>query len=481
MDEKTRETLEIFKEISDIPRCSGHEKNIAEWLGRWAKKNRLESRIDSVGNMVIKVPATEGYENAAGIVFQGHLDMVCEKTPASNHDFSKDPIVLVYDGDWLKADKTTLGADNGIGIALCLAIAKDDTATYPPLELLFTVEEETGLRGAESLQPGFIEGSVLINIDSEEEGVFTVGSAGGRILLIECPVSTEPLPEMFNAYKLQVSGLCGGHSGVDIHKHRGNANKILAGTLKLLNGASEFKLLSMKGGSLSNAIPRDAEAVIACDPNQLHALKKVVSESEQAFQCEYAATDPSLSIRLSEADPDDVPGSALVQENTNIAITLLSDLPDGVIGMSPDIEGLVETSNNVATVELNEKVMTILCFQRSSVMGKMDNLTSKIENIAKQAGAEMKTEGEFPPWEPNMQSLLLAKCQEVYIDLFKKEPEVSVIHAGLECGVIGSKYSGLDMISLGPTIENPHSPDEKLYIPSIGKVRDFLVSIIGSF
>ena len=481
MDEKTREILELFQEISAMPRCSGNEKNIAEWLVAWAKNNGLESRVDSVGNVVLKVPATEGYENVPGIVFQGHLDMVCEKTPASNHDFSKDPISLLYDGDWLKADKTTLGADNGIGIALCLAIAKDKTATHPPLEFLFTVEEETGLKGAESLQPGFIEGTSLINIDSEEEGVFTVGSAGGRMILLEYPISTEPFPETFGACKLQVSGLRGGHSGVDIHKQRGNANKILAQILKLLNDASEIKLISMKGGSLSNAIPRDAEAVIACEPNRLQTLQKVISEFEQALHREYAASDPSLSIRLSKADSGDVPGSALVQENTDTAITLLSDLPDGVIGMSPDIEGLVETSNNVATVELTEKAMTILCFQRSAVIAKMDELTSKIENISRQAGASVTIEGEFPPWEPDMLSPLLARCKEAYRELFEKEPEVSVIHAGLECGVIGSKYPGLDMISLGPTIQNPHSPDEKLYIPSVGKIRDFLVSILGSF
>lgn len=256
---------------------------------------------------------------------------------------------------------------------------------------------------------------------------------------------------------------------------------ILAGTLKALNHATEIRILSMKGGSLSNAIPRDAKAVVAFDPNRLEMLNNTVRETERAFQHEYAASDPSISIRLSEAGSENVSGLALGRDITKIAIGLLNDLPDGVVGMSTHIEGLVETSNNVATVEVTEKAMSVLCFMRSSVMEKIDELTSKIEIAAKRAGAKITNEGEFPPWEPNMQSPLLAKFQKVYRDLFDKEPEVSVIHAGLECGTIGSKYPGLDMISLGPNIENAHSPDEKLYIPSIGKIHDFLVSIIGSF
>jgi dipeptidase D len=481
MDKKTREILDIFKEISTIPRCSGDEKNITNWLEKWAQNNGLKVRTDRMGNVVIKIPATKGYEKAAGIVVQGHLDMVCEKTPESKHDFSKDPIRLVYDGDWLKADKTTLGADNGIGIALCLALAKDETIAHPPLELLFTVEEESGLNGAGSLQSGFIEGHVFINIDSEEEGIFTVGSAGGRVLLIGLPISTEPFPKTFKAYKLQIHGLRGGHSGVDIHKHRGNANKILAKALNVVNRSSEIKLLSMKGGTRASAIPRDAEALIGCEPSQLPTLQKVISEFEQTIQREYASSDPSLSIRLSEIDSGDFPRSALVQKDTDNAIILLSALPDGVVEMSSDIEGLVETSNNVATIELTEKALTILSFQRSSMLAKLDDVTSTIENTAAQVGARVRIVGEFSAWEPNMQSPLLKQCQEVYRDLFKEEPEVSVIHAGLECSVIGAKFPGLDMISLGPTIEDPHSPDEKLYIPSIGKMWDFLVAFLRSY
>lgn len=480
MDKKTLEILDIFKDISAIPRCSGNEKNVAAWLEEWAKTNGLAVQTDPVGNVVIKVPATNGRETAEGVVLQGHMDMVCEKTPESDHDFSKHPIPVLHDGDWLKADKTTLGADNGIGIALSLALAKDKTIAHPRLELLFTVEEETGLRGAESLQPGFIEGKVLLNIDSEDEGVFTVGSAGGRILQIDCPVAAEPVPETGSFCVLRTSGLRGGHSGVDIHKRRGNANKILTDALTALNRSFGIRLASMKGGTLTNAIPRDAEAVVRCDRARFAELQKIVSNFEGNVRNQYADSDPDVSIRLSEVDPDHLPGAVLVRKDSEKVLRLLAALPDGVMEMSPDIEGLVETSSNLARVELTDSTLTVLNFPRSSVMAALDDVTANIRSEAARLGAAVKKSGEFPPWEPDMQSPLLEKCRGVYRRLFKKEPEVSVIHAGLECSVIGSKIPGLDMISIGPTVENPHSPDERLYIPSIVKVWDFLAAFLDS-
>ncbi len=481
MDKNLREILEIFESISAIPRCSGNEKNIASWIEAWAERRRLNVISDPAGNVVIKIPATKGFESAPGIVFQGHLDMVCEKIRDSAHDFSKDPIRLIQDGDWLTADGTTLGADNGIGIALCLSLADDGSLPHPPLELLFTVEEETGLTGAESLQPGFIDGNVFINIDSEEEGIFTVGSAGGRTLSIDRPVSTGLLPEAFRVYRLQVHGLRGGHSGVDIDKRRGNANKILAGALNALRVTADLSLLSMTGGTRSNAIPRDAEAVIAFDPARLQAFQTVISDFERTVRREYALAESSLSIALSEAASEDFPGLALSPKDFDTVLRLLSAFPDGVVEMSSDIEGLVETSNNLATVTLTEKSVSILCFMRSSVMAKLDALTSEIEKLSVQAGGSVRNDGEFPPWEPNMRSPLLAKCRQVYSDLYGAPPQVSVIHAGLECGIIGSRYPGLDMISLGPDIENPHSPDERLFIPSVVKIREFLVALLGAY
>jgi dipeptidase D len=481
MNPRFSDVLTIFKEISAILRCSGQEKNIAAWLRKWAMDHRMKVESDPTGNVVIKVPATKGFENAPGIVLQGHMDMVCEKNPASSLDFSKDPIRLVHDGDWLKADNTTLGADNGIGMALCLSLAKDQSVAHPPLELLFTVEEETGLTGAESIQPGFLSGQILINIDSEDEGIFTVGSAGGRMLTIDYPVSSEPRPDSFKAYRLQIHGLRGGHSGVDIHKHRGNANKILAGALVAICNTAEIKLLSMKGGTRSNAIPRDAEAVIAFDPVRFPTLERIIGEYEQRVRHEYGESDPSVSVILSEVPPENNSGFGLIQKDFDATVKLLSDLPDGVVEMSPDIEGFVETSNNLATIELTEKALTILCFQRSSSMAKLDKLTSSMDTLSATAGATIRSGGDFPPWEPNTHSSLLVRCRQVYQNLFGMEPKVSAIHAGLECSIIGSKYPGLDMISLGPTIENPHSPDERLYIPSVQKVRDFLVALLRSY
>lgn len=480
MDKKTRELVEILKEISAIPRCSGNEKTLRDWLVKWAENNRLEARVDTVGNVVIRVPSSKDYEAAPGIVLQGHMDMVCEKTPESNHDFSKDPISFVYDGDWLTAHNTTLGADNGIGIALCLSIATDESITHPSLELLFTVEEETGLKGAESVQPGFIEGKLFINIDSEDEGVLTVGSAGGRMLLVEYPIATEPIPDTLNIYTLQVSGLFGGHSGVDIHKHRANANKILATALNTINSSFDIKLLSLKGGSQSNAIPRDAAAVIGCETALFPELQSVIEKFEQNVQGEYASSDPSISVKLSERNPSDALQTVLGQKDVNNVIQLLLAIPDGVVNMSSEIEGLVETSNNVGTVKQTKNSIAIECFLRSSVTAELDELTSTIKNAATRFGAVVNNNGDFPPWEPNMESPLLSQCRAIYGNLFGKSPEVSVIHAGLECSVIGSKVPGLDMISIGPTIENPHSPDERLHIPSIGRVWEFLVAFLGS-
>ncbi len=481
IDEKTRQILDIFEQISAIPRCSKHERDVSTWLTKWAKDNGLKARSDQMGNVVINVPATTGYENASGIVLQGHLDMVCEKTPESNHNFSKDPIRLIYDGDWLSADKTTLGADNGIGIAIGLALAKERTIAHPPLELLFTVEEETGLTGAQSLKSQFIEGTVFINIDSEEEGTFTIGAAGGRVTLIELPISTERLPKDFTTSKLQVRGLRGGHSGVDIHKHRGNANTILARTLDVANRSSEIRLISMKGGTRTNAIPRDAETLIAYKSTQFPTLQKLISEFEQTVQQEYALSEHSLSITFSQPDTGGFFGPALTQNDTDNVIKLLHTLPDGVAEMSSDIEDLVETSNNIATVELNKRSLIVLSFQRSSVMPKLEEITAKIEDTAARSGAETRNVGEYPAWEPNMNSALLKRGKEVYKTIFEKEPVVSIVHAGLECNVIGSKYPGIDMLSIGPTIENPHSPDEKLYIPSISNVWKFLVALLKSY
>lgn len=479
MEEKTRAVLEVFEEISRIPRCSKNEEAIGSWLMRRAEDRGFQGKQDKAGNIVVRVPATSGCENRPPVVLQGHLDMVCQKTPDSNHDFTKDPIRLVYDGDWLTADRTTLGADNGIGLALGLALATDEDVERPPLELLFTVDEETGLTGANLLEPGFVEGRILLNLDSESEGVFIVGCAGGQHTEVTLPLSFLPLPENYDAWKLTAHGMRGGHSGVDIHKFRANANKILARALDAARRRAEIRILAVKGGSAHNAIARDAEATFVCAPSQSSALKDAVKVFEKAVRDEYASTEQKMAVTLAEEGIGEKTGS-FTKESADTAIDLMLSIPHGVSEMSAKLEGRVETSNNFAIIETKNKELHILSSQRSSVMSRLSAVTGQIEAAAALAGARAETGGGYPAWQPDMNSSLLKRCKEVYQRLFGKEPMVEAIHAGLECGIIGSKYEGMDAISVGPTLENPHSPDERLYIPSVGKVWDFLVELLRS-
>jgi len=479
MHGKVCEILDIFEQIAAIPRCSKHEEKISQWLQSWARDNGLPVRADEAGNVVIEVEASEGYENSPVVVIQGHMDMVCEKTPDSAHDFSKDPIRPIADGEWLRADKTTLGADNGIAIAMGLVMATDKAVSHPSLELLFTVDEEQGLTGAAKLVPDFIKGRILLNIDSEDEGVLTVGCSGGKETRISLPLSFTGLPEDYQIYRLTVSGLRGGHSGVDIHKHRASANRILARLLGLLKESDDIRLVWIKGGTAHNAIARDAEARIAFKSADRDSVAKKISDFEQIVRSEFAASEKAPSLKISA--PESSTGQVVSAEDTARAINLMLALPHGVIGMSPDIESLVETSTNFAIVEIKDDALKILSSQRSSVMSKLDELSQRIEALAALAGADTESGNAYPAWEPNMDSPLLQHCQDTYKKLYGKEPSVEIIHAGVECAILGVKYSGMDMISLGPTIENPHSPEERINIPTIGKVWDYLAEILKSF
>jgi len=482
MHGKTREILDIFEQIAAIPRCSKHEEKISQWLQQWARDKGFTVRADSAGNVVIEVAASERYENAPPVVIQGHTDMVCEKTPDSAHDFSTDPIRPIADGEWLRADNTTLGADNGIAIAMGLVLATDKTVSHPELELLFTVDEEQGLTGAAKLAPDFIKGRILLNIDSEDEGVLTVGCSGGKETRISLPLSFTELPEDYQVYRISVSGLRGGHSGVDIHKHRASANRILARLLGLLKESDNIRLVSIKGGTAHNAIARDAEARIASNSTNEGAIGKIVSDFEQIVRNEFAASEKLPSVEISAPQNGAGQSSRSVStEDTARAINLMLALPHGVIVMSLDIEGLVETSTNFAIVEIKDDALKILSSQRSSVMSKLDELSRRIEALSALAGADTESGNAYPAWEPNMDSPLLERCKDTYQKLYGKQPSVEIIHAGVECAILGGKYPGMDMISLGPTIENPHSPEERINIPTIGKVWDYLVEILKSF
>ncbi|MEE4265221.1 MAG: aminoacyl-histidine dipeptidase [Desulfobacteraceae bacterium] len=481
MDPKTKRILDLFQQINEIPRCSKNEEKIVHWLKQWAVENQFPVKVDAAGNMVTTVSPSAGYEHSPGIVIQGHVDMVCEKSPDADHNFSKDPIRHVFEGDWLRADKTTLGADNGIAIAMAMALATDNKVAHPTLELLFTVDEETGLNGAKLLEPGFVKGKVLLNVDSETEGEFTVGCAGGRHTHVSRKLTFTGLNGNDTFFGLKIQGLHGGHSGIDINKNRANANKVLARTLDRLSTSCPIYLISLKGGTAHNAIPRDAAATFACDPSQAATVVKVVRDFEKTLQSEYAAVEPLLAIALSPVDCGPKENTALSKQETRKVIDLILSLPHGVMGMSPDFEGLVETSNNLATVEIIDGSLKVLTSQRSSVMSRMDELTAIINATASLAGADSQSGSEYPPWTPTLQSALLKRCKEVYEKISGRQPTVLSLHAGLECAIIGEKYEGMDMISFGPTMQDPHSPNERLFIPSIGKVWDFMVALLESY
>jgi len=471
--------IEIFEQISQIPRCSKQEEKISQWLHQWATSENYQVSMDKTGNMLITVPATPGCEESPVIVIQGHMDMVCEKRPDSPHDFNKDPVRVIRDGDWLKADGTTLGADNGIALAIAMAIATDNTLKRPPLELLFTVDEETGLTGAMGMDADLVGGRILINIDSEDEGEFTIGCAGGTETRISLPLGPRKAPGGHTLWKLVTGGMRGGHSGIDIHKHRANAIKLMARTLEYIYRNTSIWLISLAGGKSHNAIPREASALLAAQSGR--DLVPLVSDFEKTLQKEYALSDSSLFVTLSKAPEGVSPVQAISEEDTRKVLAFLLSLPDGVDDMSAEIEDLVETSSNLAKVELKQDVLDVISSQRSSVMSRLDEITLKVESAAVLAGAESRNANEYPSWAPDLSSPLLHRCRSVYQKLFQTEPRVKALHAGLECGVIGAKCNGMDMISIGPTIRNPHSPDESLNVLSLEKVWKFLVALLSSY
>ena len=481
MHPKTKVVLDHFEQISRIPRRSKHEQRISRRLQDWAAGRGYAVRQDSAGNLCICVAGTPGCENAPAVIVQGHMDMVCEKTEDSSHDFDTDPIRFVHDGDWLKADGTSLGADNGIALALAMTLVEDEAVVHPPLELLFTVDEESGLTGASQLDAKIFSGRYLLNLDSEEEGVFTVGCAGGKDVRLHLTLETVPCPDGHRLCELIVKGLCGGHSGVDIHKRRASANRLLARALRSALAASPITLVSVNGGTVHNAIARDAAACIACRPKDVSKLGDHIRQLEQALQHEYASAEPSLQLLFQPAEQPAAAGEALTPEATGRTIHLLLALPHGVAGMSADMPSVVETSNNLATVELTGDTLKILSSQRSSVMSRLEEITSRVESIASLADARTSVTNSYPAWQPDMASPLLSRCRRVYRSVFDEDPKVQIIHAGLECGIIGAKKEGMHMISFGPNIENPHSPDERLHIPSIGKVWEFIVSLMNDF
>ncbi len=472
-DAQAKRVWEIFSQINRIPRCSKNEGQIIEWLKDFVKSRNLSCRNDAVGNTVIELPATEDYKNSPTIVLQSHVDMVCEKTPESKHDFSKDPIEIIERDGWVTADGTTLGADNGLGVALALALA-DEKLPHPRLELLFTVDEETGLTGANGLEQGFITGKYLINLDGEDESLI-IGCAGGEMTEITMKLDCKNTPEGLECFVLKISGLHGGHSGVDIDKNFANAIKLLAKTLQALQDKFDLRMCSIDGGKAANAIPRDAQAVVCLETSAIDAVKKTLLETESSFKKQFSKTDPELKIDLINADAE----KKIINHKSKI-INLLSALPTGAYRMSEEFEGTVETSNNLARVETvsESNLLRINTMQRSFKISEMDELTGKITETAEKAGAEVKTSDRYPGWKPDTGSGLLKKCTDTYVKLHGRTPPTKVVHAGLEPAVIKQKFPDMEAVSVGPTIENPHSPRERLNIASVDAAWNFLLKLI---
>ncbi len=460
-----------FNSVCGIPHCSKNEKALGDFVLAAAKARGCTAKRDAAGNVLIEVPATQGKEKSPVVVLQGHLDMVCEKNSATKHDFDRDPIRPFVDGDWIKAEGTTLGADNGIGVAASLAVMDDDTLTHGPLELLFTADEETGLNGANGLQPGFLKGRILLNLDSEDEGVFFIGCAGGADSDIALPIKRAS-GGSGDSLKVTLSGLRGGHSGLDINTGRGNAVQLLARILYGLN--VPFSLVHLEGGNKHNAIPREAFAhVVTKDPA---GLKKALDAALNQIRFEYKTVEKDTALTVEPAK--DYHRNPMDDAGRNAFLSLLLGLPHGVLAMSQDIPELVETSNNLAIVRVTESKALIHTSTRSSIGSALEAGRAKIAAIAGLAGAEINHLSGYPGWAPNIQSPLLAVMKKVHKDLTGKEPEIKAVHAGLECGIIGEKYPGMDMISFGPDLRNPHSPDEKVSIPTVERFYNLLAATL---
>jgi dipeptidase D len=464
-----------FYSLTQIPRPSKHEVKVQEFALKFGKDLGLESFVDEVGNVIIRKPATPGMENRKGVILQGHLDMVPQKNSDTAHDFVKDPIDAVIDGEWVRAKGTTLGGDNGMGVAAAMAILESKDIPHGPVEALFTCDEETGMTGAFGLKAGLLKGDILMNLDSEDEGELYIGCAGGTNANVEFTYTDSPVPANVAAFKLSVTGLKGGHSGVDIHLGRGNSNKVLNRLLWISTKNFGLRLASIDGGSLRNAIPRESFAVITLPTDKKDAFLKYVKEYTTVVRKELSAVEPDLKI---EAVSCDLPKS-LIDEKTQInLLNAVYGCPNGVIRMGNEMVGLVETSTNLAIVKSENGIIKIQCLLRSSVDSAKEDLEQMMRSVFESAGAKIIFDGQYPGWKPNPQSPILKAMQDIYQKKYGKVPEIKAIHAGLECGLLGGVYPHWDMISFGPTIRYPHSPDEKVNIKTVQLFWDFLVETL---
>jgi dipeptidase D len=467
-----------FAAISRVPRCSKNETAVAQYVLETARRLGLAAKQDECGNVLVKKPATPGKINVRSVALQGHLDMVCEKNADKVHDFSKDPIELVRKDNVLMAHGTTLGADNGIAVATNLAIMESAGLEHGPLEFLFTVDEETSLTGAGNLKPDFLESRTLLNLDSEEEGELYVGCAGGRNTTGTWTVDYEKAPKKSVAVTVTVKGLRGGHSGLEIDKGRGNSIKILNRILFALTELGA-KLSAVNGGNKSNAIPREAEALLFLPRKKLTDAHEVVGKHNKMIRAELATVEPDLAITLTEAGSARK-GKVIPKSLQKRICRTLSALPHGVIKMSAEISWLVETSTNLAVIRTDRNQIVATTSQRSSVASEIDEICQSVSSVLELGKAKVESTDGYPGWKPNLDSPILKLAKDTYRSLFGNEPEVKAVHAGLECGIIGERFPGMDMVSFGPTLQGVHSPDEKIYVDTVEKFWAFLLGILRS-
>lgn len=465
-----------FAEISLVPRGSKNEAAIGKYLVDTARKLGLAAEQDATGNVLARKPASRGREGAQSVCLQGHMDMVCEKNKDTIHNFLEDPLQLVRKGNFMTANGTTLGADNGIAVATCLAVMEDKNLEHGPLEFLFTVDEETGLTGANNLQPGFLQSKTLLNLDSEDEGELYVGCSGGRDNAGTWDAALDDAPAGGTGLLITVKGLKGGHSGLEIHTGRGNALKIMTRVLLGL-AAIGARVARIDGGNKRNAIPREAEAVVSLPKAKAAQAGEFVEQMNQAIKAELATVEPNLAIACqAQKGVRKILKKALQKR----VLLTLAGLPHGVLKMSADIPGLVETSTNLAIIQTGKKAISIQTSQRSSVASEIDEAAQAVRAVFELGGATVTGSDGYPGWKPNIESPILKRAQSTYKSLYGKDPAVKAVHAGLECGIIGEKYPGMDMVSFGPTMREVHSPNEHLYIDTVEKFYAFLLAILKS-
>lgn len=467
---------QYFEEISRIPRGSGNEKQISDYLVDFANKHHLDVIQDNALNVIIKKPGTSGYEDAPAVILQGHMDMVCEKNKDTKHDFLKDPIHLKVNGDFVEAEGTTLGADNGIAIAYCLALLSSEDIPHPPLEVVITTNEETGMEGAAELDASKLAGKILINMDSEEEGEFLVSCAGGaRAHLILKPEWVSGKKEGA-VYSIQIRNLKGGHSGQEIDKGRGNANKMMGRILFDLQEKISFNLISVNGGLKDNAIPREMDAVVQVNDNDVSKLTEIIDQWNEIFKNEYSTSDGDVTVKLElvRESTDEI----LSAETKKKVIDVLTLIPNGIQSMSMDMQGLVESSTNLGVVITDKDKIQFISAVRSSVKTRKYAIINQIKRLADVVGAEFFTRGEYPAWQYTTHSKIRNLFEKVYEEMYGKKSRINAIHAGVECGFFAEKIEGIDMISFGPDMYDVHTPDERLSISSAKRTWEFLLAVL---